>query len=152
MPYVKPSAESKPKRRAYPSDLTDAEWALLEPLLPVKRPRGQQRIHSYREIVNGILYVLRNGIAWDAIPHDLPPKGTVYDYFRDWTMDGTWKRIHDALCTADRNRVGRDEEPSAGVLDSQTVKTSEKGGPGDMTAPRRSSGASVTSSSTPKAA
>ena len=128
MPYVRPSAEPKPERSAYPSDLSDAEWALLEPLLPVKQTRGQPRIHSYREIINAILYVLRNGIAWDAMPHDLPPKGTVYDYFRDWMVDGTWKRIHDALFAADRRRVGRDPEPSGGVLDSQTVRTSERGG------------------------
>lgn len=106
MPYVKPSSLPKPERRAYPSDLSDAEWAVLEPLLPVKRTRGQPRIHSYREIVNGILYVLRNGIAWDAMPHDLPPKGTVHDYFRDWMIDGTWKRVHDTLFAADRRRAG----------------------------------------------
>ncbi len=152
MPYVKPSSEPKPERKRYPSDLTEAEWALLEPLLPVTRPRGQQRIHSYREIVSAILYVLCNGVAWDAIPHDLLPKGTVYDYFRDWTMDGTWKRIHDTLFAADRRRAGRNEEPSAGVLDSQTVHTSERGGLGDMTAPRRSSGARGISSSTRKVA
>jgi transposase len=152
MPYVRPNSEPKPERKPYRSDLTDVEWAVLEPLLPVKRTRGQPRIHSHREILNGILYVLRNGVAWDAIPHDLPPKGTVYDYFRDWTMDGTWKRIHDTLFAADRRRVGRNEEPSAGVLDSQTVRTSEKGGTGDMTAPRRWSGARGISSSTRKAA
>lgn len=150
MPYVNPASRSKAERKAYPSDLTEAEWALLEPLLPVSRPRGQERIHSYRDIVDAILYVLRNGIAWRSLPHDLPPWQTVYTYFRDWEMDGTWKRIHDELFRADRRRVGRDEEPSAGVIDSQTVHTSEKGGLADTTEPRRSRGASVISSSTPR--
>lgn len=130
MPYVKPSSELRSERKRYPSDLTDAQWAILEPLMPVTRRRGQERIHSCREIIDGILYILRTGSPWRAMPHDLPPWQTVYTYFRKWHMDGTWKRIHDVLRAADRKRVGRNEEPSAGVLDGQTVKTSEKGGPG----------------------
>ena len=151
MPYVKPPA-SKPRRKTYPSDLSDAEWALLEPLMPVSRPRGQERIHSYRDIIDGILYVLKGAIGWRAMPGDLPPWGTVYSYFRDWQIDGTWQRIHDVLFVADRRRAGRNPEPSAGIIDSQTAKTSEKKGTGDTTVPRRWSGARDTSSSIRKVA
>ena len=149
MPYVRPPAEPKPAHKAYPSDLTDAEWLLLEPLLPVTTPRGQPRIHSYRALLDGILYVLRNGCTWAALPHALPPPGTVYAYFRDWQLDGTWKRLHDALMAADRELAGRAPEPTAGALDSQTAKTTERGALGATTGPRSSSGASGTSWSTP---
>ncbi len=151
MPYVKPTA-SKARRKTYPSDLSDAEWVLLEPMLPVSRPRGQERIHSHRDIIDAILYVLKGGIAWRALPGDLPAWQTVYTYFRDWQIDGTWKRIHDVLFAADRRRAGRHSEPSAGIIDSQTVRTSEKGGTGDTMEPRGHSGASATSSSIRKAA
>lgn len=133
MPYIRPSAGPRPTRKAYPSDLSDAEWLLLEPLLPVRRTRGQPRIHSHRELLNGILYVLREGVKWRALPPGtrlrvLPPWPTVYAYFRDWQDDGTWKRVHDALMRADRETSGRDEEPTAGSIDSQTARTTEAGG------------------------
>ncbi len=150
MAYVAPRTGPAPARKAYPSDLTDAEWLVLEPLLPVTRRRGQTRQHSYRDLLDGMLYVLRGGNAWRAMPHDLPPWQTVYTYFRAWTLDGTWKRLHDALCAADRELAERDPEPTAGVLDSQTVRTGEKGGPGATTAPRASSGGNGTCWSIPR--
>lgn len=150
MPYVKPPA-IKQERKTYPNDLSDAEWHLVEGLLPVTRPRGQQRIHSYRDIIDGVVYVLKGAIGWRAMPHDLPPWQTVYTYFRDWQIDGTWKRVHDALFEADRARAGRNPEPSGGVIDSQTARTTEKGGPGVTTGPRGWLGARGTSSSIRKA-
>jgi putative transposase len=137
MPYVKPSPEARPARPAYPSDLTDGEWAVIAPLLPSPKRRGQPRIHPLREIINAIRYVLRGGIAWRALPHDFPPWPTVWTYFRQWRDDGTWQRIHDALHRQVRQAAGRDPEPSAGVLDSQSVQTTEKGGPVATTRARR---------------
>ena len=134
MPYVRPPSEPKPPRKRYPSDLTDAEWLLIEPLLPVTRPRGQARVHGYRDLIDAIFYQLRNACRWDALPGDLPPAGTVYAYFRDWQVDGTWKRIHDELMAADRELDGREPEPTAGVLDSQTAKTTERGATAATTA------------------
>ena len=115
-------------RRRYPSDLTDAQWARLEPLLPPIRPGGRPRAHPLREVIDALRYVLRGGIAWRALPHDYPPWQTVYHYFRAWRLDGTWERLNDELRELVRVRAGRHAQASAGILDSQSVKTTEKGG------------------------
>lgn len=115
------------RTRRYRSDLTDAEWAVLEPLLPHKTG-GRPREHPLREIVDALRYWVRTGCAWDELPHDFPPKGTVYDYWRQWTRDGTWRRIHAGLRERVRQQAGKDPQPTAAVLDTQSVKTTERGG------------------------
>ncbi|HEX9597249.1 MAG TPA: IS5 family transposase [Anaerolineales bacterium] len=117
------------KRKAYPSDLSDAEWELLKPWLPPAPTRGRKRQVNLREIVNAIFYVLHTGCQWDYLPHDFPPADTVYGYFRRWQNDGTWGRLNDTLRRQVRQAAGKDEEPSAAILDSQAVKTTEAGGP-----------------------
>jgi transposase len=112
----------------YPSDVTDAEWALIEPLIPPARRGGGKRTTDMREAVNGLMYVLSTGCQWRAIPRDLPPKSTVYDYFDLWSWDGTLERIHHALYVKCREAVDRDASPTAAVIDSQSVKSAEKGG------------------------
>ena len=133
-------------RKRYPTDLTDVQWTQLAPLLIKQSGRtGRPRKHELRSVVDALLYVLRGGISWRALPHDFPPWESVYDHFRRWKQDGTLERIHDALREQVRTRAGKDASPSAAVLDSQSVSTTEKGGPGATMQARRSVGASVTS-------
>jgi transposase len=119
-------------RLRYPSDLTDEEWALVEPLIPPARRGGNKRTVSVREVVNGQMYVLSTGCQWRAIPKDLPPRSTVYDYFDLWSWDGTLDRIHDALYVRCREAASREASPTAAIIDSQSVKSAEKGGPASI--------------------
>ncbi len=115
-------------RHRYPSDLSDAEWAVLEPRLPAVRPGGRPRAHPPRELIDAMLYVLRGGIAWRALPHEFPPWQTVYHYFRAWRLDGTWERVNAEVRDVVRARAGRAPQPTGAMLDSQSAKTTEKGG------------------------
>ena len=111
-------------RRAYPSDLTDSQWAILESLIPAAKHGGRPREVDMREILNAMFYINRAGCQWDMLPHDLPPKSTVYVYFAQWRDDGTWQRMVDALRSTVRTEIeGRDATPSAGSIDSQSVKS-----------------------------
>jgi len=111
----------------YPSDLTDAEWALVEPLIPPAKHGGRRRSVNLREVLNAIFYVLSTGCQWNALPKDLPPKSTVYDYLDLWDWDGTLERIHHTLYVAVREREGREASPTAAIIDSQSVKGAQKG-------------------------
>ena len=115
-------------RKAYQSDLSDTEWSCLEPHLPVPEATGRPKLHSVREILDAIFYVVRGGCAWRLLPHDFPPWKTVYHYFRFWRLDGTWERMHAALRKRVRVRLQRNPLPSAAIVDSQSIKTTGVGG------------------------
>jgi len=136
----------------YPSDLTDDEWALVAPLIAPAKRGGRPREIVVREVLNGIFYVLSTGCQWNALPKDLPPKSTIYDYLDLWDWDGTLERIHFALDVAAREQAGREASPTVAIIDAQSAKGAQKGGPRSihraMTRARRSRVASATSSST----
>src|SRR3982751_1689341 len=115
--------------KRYPSDLTRTQWKRLKRLLPEAKPGGRPRSVNLREILNGIFYIARGGCAWRMMPTDLPPWSTCYDYFRKWRNDGTWAKVNDALRTQVRHRAKRLKSPSMTIIDTQSVKTTEQGGP-----------------------
>lgn len=136
-------------RKADPTDPTDEQWALLEPLLSAAKPGGRPRSVDLREVTNALLDLLRSGCAWRLLPHEFPPWGTVWSSVRCGRDDGTLERLHDELCGRAREADGRDRQPSAGCRDSQTVKTAEQGGRAATTPARRRRGASAALSSIP---
>jgi transposase len=113
----------------YPSDLTDEEWGLIRPLIPPAKRGGNKRTIVERDVVDGLMYILSTGCQWSALPKDLPPRSTVNDYFRRWSEDGTLDRIHHTLYVRCRELAGREANPTAAIIDSQSVKSAEKGGP-----------------------
>jgi transposase len=137
----------------YPSDLSEAEWALVAPLIPPAKRGGRPRDVDMREVLNAVFYLLSTGCQWDALPKDLPAKSTVYDYFSLWRSDRTLLRLHQALYAQVRGASGRSAQPTVAILDSQSAKAAQKGGRRSIrkatTRARKSRAASVTSSSTP---
>src|SRR4028119_972084 len=115
-------------RKVYKTDMTDAQWQILEPLIPPAKPGGHPRTANMPEVVNGIFYVLRTGCSWEMLPHDLPPYSTVYFYFRRWQKTGVWQQMNHCLRQKVRQQVNRAQKPSAAIADSKSVKTTEKRG------------------------
>jgi putative transposase len=134
-------------RQPYPTDLTDKEWELIKPYVPEARSGGRREEYPKREILNGMFYLLRSGCSWRMLPHDLPPWRIVYYSFWQWRKDGTWHLIHDLLRGDVRVALGKQRQPSAGIIDSPSVKTTEKGGSGAMMPGSKSKGANGISSS-----
>ena len=117
-----------PRKERYPSDMTDAEWALIEPLIPPAERGGRLRKTDMREVMNAVRYVLRTGCQWRQLPKNFPPRSTVYGYFWEWSRYGALDRIHHALLVACREAEGREASPTAAIIDTQAAKATEKGG------------------------
>ena len=137
-------------RKPYPTDLSDREWALIQHLVPAAKPGGRPEKYPKRDILDAIFYILRSGCAWRLLPHDLPPWQIVYQYCWRWRKDGTWQVMHDLLRGDVRGAAGKQRQPSAAVIDSQSVKTTETGGSAALICTNRSRGAHGISSSRPE--
>ena len=146
---TKDNLEEIMERKPYPSDLNDEEWAILEPHIPRAKPGGRPRSTDMREVMNAIFYVLRSGCGWEMLPHDFPPYQTVYDYFNKWRKTGEWERLNQSFREECRQQSGRETTPSAGSMDSQSVKTTEKGANVALMVAKRLKAASAISLWTP---
>lgn len=132
-------------KKGYSSDLTDGQWEKVASMIPEAKPGGRHRTTDMRAVLNAIFYRVKNGCTWENLPHDFPPAKTVYHYFRAWTLDGTIEHIHDQLRREVRKEAGKQDEPTAGIIDSQSVKTTEKGGPEGLMPEKRQKVASAIS-------